>query len=115
MTMPDRNSKPATRRTVLVLDDDVLVRMSVVQFLRDCGYRVVEAASTDEAIVILQKTNIPVDVVLSVTDIARTVNGCGFARQASSVRHETKILPARTPTRTVRNAAEICEAGPTLK
>jgi hypothetical protein len=30
---------------------DVLVRMPVVQFLRDCGYRVVEAASTDEAIV----------------------------------------------------------------
>ena len=51
MTMPDRNSKPANSRTVLVLDDDVLVRMPLVQFLRDCGYRVVEAASTDEAIV----------------------------------------------------------------
>jgi len=66
MNSPNRNSNPAdTNRTVLVLDDDVLVRMPVVQFLRDCGYRVVEAASTDEAIVILQKTNIPVDVVLS--------------------------------------------------
>ena len=61
MNSPDRNSKPANSRTVLVLDDDVLVRMPVVQFLRDCGYRVVEAASTDEAIAILQKTNIPVD------------------------------------------------------
>ena len=27
---PDRNSKPANSRTVLVLDDDVLVRMPVV-------------------------------------------------------------------------------------
>jgi CheY-like chemotaxis protein len=59
MNSPDGNSKPANSRTVLVLDDDVLVRMPVVQFLRDCGYRVVEAASTDEATVILQKTNIP--------------------------------------------------------
>jgi CheY-like chemotaxis protein len=45
MNSPDRIS-----RTVLVLDGDVLVRMPVVQFLRDCGYRVVEAATIDEAI-----------------------------------------------------------------
>jgi CheY-like chemotaxis protein len=94
MTMPDRNSKPANSRTVLVLDDDVLVRMPVVQFLRDCGYRVVEAASTDEAIVILQKTNIPVDVVLSEIDIPGSMNGFGFAQWARSVRPEMKILLA---------------------
>ena len=44
MTMPDRDSKPATIKTILVLDDDVLVRKTVVQLLRECGYRVVEAA-----------------------------------------------------------------------
>jgi response regulator RpfG family c-di-GMP phosphodiesterase len=65
MNSPDRNNKPAKLKTVLILDGDALVRMPVVQFLRDCGYRVVEAASTDEAVVILQKTDIPVDVVLS--------------------------------------------------
>jgi response regulator RpfG family c-di-GMP phosphodiesterase len=115
MTMPDRNSKPANSRTVLVLDDDVLVRMPVVQFLRDCGYRVVEAASTDEAIVILQKTNIPVDVVLSEIDIPGSMNGFGFAQWARSIRPELKILLAGTPERTVQNAAELCGAGPMLK
>jgi hypothetical protein len=40
----------AKAKTILVLDDDVLVRMPVVQFLRDCGYHVVEAATIDEAI-----------------------------------------------------------------
>jgi CheY-like chemotaxis protein len=49
MNTLDHNSKPANSRTVLVLDDDVLVRMPVVQFLRDCNYRVVEAATIDEA------------------------------------------------------------------
>jgi CheY-like chemotaxis protein len=65
----DRNSQHATIKTVLVLDDDVLVRMPVVQFLRDCGHRVVEAVSTDEAMAILQKTDVPVDVVVSEIDI----------------------------------------------
>src|SRR3984893_5500690 len=111
----DRNSKPPNSRTVLVLDDDVLVRMPVVQFLRDCGYRVVEAASTDEAMAIFQKTNFHVDVVLGEIDIPGSMNGFGFAQWARSVRPELKILLAGTPERTVRNAAELCEVGPTLK
>src|SRR6202048_62429 len=114
MNSPDRNSKPAKVKTILVLDD-VLVRRPVVQFLRDCGYRVVEAASTDEAIVILQNTNIPVDVVMSEIDIPGSMNCFGFAQWARSVRPEMKILLAATPERTVRNAAELCEVGPTLK
>jgi CheY-like chemotaxis protein len=115
MTMSDRDSKPASIKTILVLDDDVLVRMPVVQFLRDCGYHVVEAASTDEAITILQNTNTPVDVVLSEIDIPGSMNGFGFAQWARSVRPELKILLAGTPERTVQNAAELCEVGPTLK
>jgi response regulator RpfG family c-di-GMP phosphodiesterase len=115
MNTPDRNSQPATIKTVLVLDGDVLVRMPVVQFLRDCGHRVVEAASTDEAMAIFQKTNFPVDVVLSEIDIPGSMNGFGFAQWARSVRPELKILLAGTPERTVRNAAELCEIGPTLK
>jgi response regulator RpfG family c-di-GMP phosphodiesterase len=115
MTMPDRDSKPATIKTILVLDGDVLVRMPVVQFLRDCAYHVVEAANTDEAITILQNTNTSVDVVLSEIDIPGSMNGFGFAQWARSVRPELKILLAGTPERTVQNAAELCEVGPTLK
>jgi DNA-binding response OmpR family regulator len=115
MNTPDPNSKPADSRTVLVLDGDVLVRMPVVEYLRECGCRVIEAATTDEAIAILQKTNIPVDVVLSDIDIPGSMNGFGFAQWARSVRPELKILLAATPERTVHNAAELCEVGPTLK
>ena len=42
-------------------------------------------------------------------------HGFGFAQWARSVRPELKILLAGTPERTVRNAAELCEVGPTLK
>src|SRR3977135_4321123 len=108
----DRNSKPANSRTVLVLDDDVLVRLPVVQLLRECGYRVLEAASTDEAIGVLEKKAVPVDVVLSGIDSAGSMNGVGFAQWGRSVRPELQILLAGTPEHTVRNAAELCEAGP---
>jgi CheY-like chemotaxis protein len=115
MNSPDRNRKPATIKTVLILDGDVLVRMPVVQYLRECGCRVIEAATTDEAIAILQKTNIPVDVVLSDIDVPGSMNGFGFAQWARSIRPELKILLAGTPGRIVQNAAELGEAGPLLK
>src|SRR6202043_395490 len=112
MNASNPNGKMAHAKTVLVLDADVLVRMSIVQLLRECGYRVLEAASTDEAIAVLQKTAIPVDVVMSEIDIPGAMNGVGFAQWARSVRPELKILLARTPERTVQNAAELCGAGP---
>src|SRR6202030_2041610 len=114
MTVPDRDSKPANIKTILVLDDDVLVRMPIVQFLRDCGYHVVEAASTDEAIATLQNTDRPVDVVLSEIDIPGSMNGFGFAQWARSVRPELKILLAGTPEGTGRTGGELCGVGPTL-
>jgi response regulator RpfG family c-di-GMP phosphodiesterase len=83
MNSPDRNSKPTTIKTVLILDGDVLVRMPVVEYLRECGCRVIEAATTDEAIAILQKTNIPVDVVLSDIDIPGSMNGFGLRAMGS--------------------------------
>ena len=115
MKAPERNSKPANGKTVLVLDGHVLVQMPVVQFLRDCGYHVVEAANTDEAMAILQKPDAPVDVVLSEIDIPGFMNGFMFAVWARSVRPELKLLLAGTPERMVRNSAELCELGPTLK
>jgi response regulator RpfG family c-di-GMP phosphodiesterase len=115
MTMADRNSKPTNIRTVLVLEGDAMVRMPLVQLLRECGYRVVEAATTDQAIAILERTNIPVEVVLAEIDISGSINGFGFAQWARSVRPELQILLAGTPEHTVRHAAELCEAGPMLK
>jgi two-component SAPR family response regulator len=56
-----------------------------------------------------------VDVVLSEIDIPGAMNGVGFAQWARSIRPELKILLAGTPERTVKNAAELCGAGPMLK
>jgi hypothetical protein len=54
-------------------------------------------------------------VVLSEIKIPGAMNGFGFVQWARSLRPELKILLSGTPERTVRNAAELCEVGPTLK
>lgn len=50
-------------RSVLVVEDEVLVRLTVADYLRDCGYQVCEAVNAREAKAMLNAR--PIDLVFS--------------------------------------------------
>ena len=50
--------------TVLVVEDEMMVRMPIAEYLRDCGYTVLEAADASEAIATI-KAEGPVNLVFS--------------------------------------------------
>jgi CheY-like chemotaxis protein len=52
--------------TVLVVEDDTLVRLGVIEGLEDAGFGVIEAGSADEAIAVLEARQ---DIHLVFTDI----------------------------------------------
>jgi len=58
--MPKKSAPP----TVLVVDDEALIRWSLAESLRDRGYTVCEAASGREAIAAVESAGSPFDVVL---------------------------------------------------
>jgi hypothetical protein len=47
------NENQADTPTVLVVEDEVLIRMATADYLRGCGYRVVEVGSGDEAVAVV--------------------------------------------------------------
>ena len=112
---PVDNSKPVTVEMVLVLDGEVLVRMPIAQYLRECGYRALEAANVDEAMIILQRPDIQIDVVLSDIELPGSMNGFAFTRWVHSVRPGLEVVLAASPERATHAAAELCDKGPTLK
>jgi two-component system, response regulator PdtaR len=64
---------------LLVVDDEMLVRMNGVMILEDAGYEVIDAASADEAIELLQ--NAPdVRLVFSDVDMPGSMDGVALAR-----------------------------------
>ena len=71
---------PAVQETILVVEDDVLVRIPIAQYLRDCGYKVIEAVSADEAMTVLLHREIVVDVVFSDIEMPGSVDGFGLAK-----------------------------------
>ena len=44
------SANPFAKASVLVADSDVLERMEIAAYLRDCGYRVIEAMNGEEAV-----------------------------------------------------------------
>jgi DNA-binding response OmpR family regulator len=88
--------------------------MPICQYLRDCGYRVFEAAQAEEAAIIFQKQDIRVDVVLADVEMHGSMNGFGFAQWVRSTRPDVDIILAGTPERTAHAAGELCKEGPVL-
>jgi DNA-binding NtrC family response regulator len=101
--------------TVLVVDDDVLVRMPIAQYLRDCGYKVIEAANADEAMTLLQDREIVVDVVFTDIEMPGSIDGFGLAKWIRENRPGLDIMLAGTLPRSIDAAKELCEEGPLPK
>jgi DNA-binding NtrC family response regulator len=101
----------AIQETILVVEDDVLVRMPIAQYLRDCGYKVIEAVSADEAMAVLLDQETIVDVVFSDIEMPGSLDGFGLAKWIREHRPGLDVVLAGTLPRTVERAKELCEAG----
>jgi CheY-like chemotaxis protein len=61
--------------TVLVVEDEYMVRLAIARYLEDAGWRVLEAGTAEQAIAI-GMSETPVDVLF--TDIQLDSHGCGW-------------------------------------
>jgi CheY-like chemotaxis protein len=110
-------SEPAAddRQTVLVVEDEVFVRMVISEYLRGCGYKVIEAANADEALIVLQHLEIEVDVVFSDVEMPGSMDGFALAKWLRQHRPGVDVILAGNVPRAANAAAELCESGPLPK
>ena len=69
----------ARQAIVLVVEDEILIRAAVAEYLRISGYTVVEAADAAEAIAVFVSGE-PIDVVMCDVDMPGTMDGLSLAR-----------------------------------
>jgi len=98
-------------RTVLVAEDEVLVRLALAEYLRDCGYRVLEAANAFEAIQILTE-DIRVDVLLSDVQMPGEMNGFGLAKWTRQHRPTARIVMTSGHEQAAHEASDLCAEVP---
>jgi CheY-like chemotaxis protein len=90
---PCRANRKQTGSAILIVEDEVLVRMAMAEQLRNAGYPVIEAANADEAIEVLRHSK---DVGLVISDIRMpgSIDGVGLARLVRAEFPEIKIVLA---------------------
>jgi CheY-like chemotaxis protein len=102
----------AVAETVLVVEDDVLVRLVIAAYLRECGYRVLEAANADEAVRLLERDAARIDVVLTDVEMPGEMDGFALAQWLRRERPQVEVLMAGTPARAADAAGDLCEQSP---
>lgn len=106
---------PHDQQVVLVVEDEVLIRMVVSDYLRDCGYKVIEATSADEAMIILQHVDIEVDVVFSDVEMPGSMDGFQLSKWLRANRPGIDVILTGSVPRAADAAAELCDQGPLPK
>jgi CheY-like chemotaxis protein len=81
----------ASGESVLILDDEITVRMLLTDVLADAGYKVFEAANGAEALDILQSKT-PLDLMITDVGLPGALNGRQVATRARAHRPQLKIL-----------------------
>ncbi|MBX7276785.1 response regulator [Pseudomonas sp. ERGC3:05] len=81
----------ATASTLLVVEDDAIVRMLIVDVLEELEFTVVEAADGEAALVIVENTDQVIDLMM--TDVGLPdMNGKDLAQKVRELRPALPIL-----------------------
>jgi CheY-like chemotaxis protein len=76
--------------TILVVEDDVVIRFTICDALRQHGYKVLEASSASEAIAILK--TLPVQLIFADVRLPGAGDGISVADYGRAAQPDTKII-----------------------
>jgi DNA-binding NtrC family response regulator len=82
---------PEEQSTVLLVEDEPLIRLFIAELLEDAGFRVVEAANATEALVVFE-AGLNVKVLLTDVDMPAGCTGFELAHKVHESWPETEIL-----------------------
>ena len=111
---PELSAEPS-RSSVLIVDGDIVSRHVIADYLRQCGYAVVEAANASEAMIALQEATLSIDVILCEVTAVGSQSCFELANWVRANRPELEVRLAGGLEMTAQTAAELCETGPHLK
>ncbi|MEZ0169694.1 response regulator [Microvirga sp. TS319] len=82
---------PESPSTVLLVEDEPLIRLFVAELLEDSGFKVAEAANSTEALVLLE-AGLEIDVLLTDVDMPNGCNGFELAQKVHESWPKAEIL-----------------------
>lgn len=101
------------RTSVMVVEPDVLIRTAIADYLRECGYVVIETQSAEEAIRVVESGQ-AVQVVFAEVNLPQ-MSGFELARQLRARVPAIGVLLTHGAEGAAEKAGELCDEGPLPK
>jgi CheY-like chemotaxis protein len=114
MPSDDRSSADVSKTTVLLIEPDILVRMTIADYLRDCGYLVFEGATADDVWAVLE-AGARVDVIFSEIQLSGGIDGFGLAQRVHAEHPGIDVVLTSGTAGAAAKAGDLCDEGPLEK
>jgi CheY-like chemotaxis protein len=112
--LDDERADGAAPSTIIVVEPGILVRMVIANYLRDCGYRVLEGVTAADVMTVLRSGR-KIDVVLSEVRLRGKTDGFGLARWIRARHPEVDVILTAGAARAADKASDLCDDGPLEK
>jgi DNA-binding response OmpR family regulator len=99
---------PQELKVIMIIEPEVLVRMVVAEYLRDCGYTVIEAMAAKDLWTVLDSGH-RLDVIVAEMG---AVDGFSFAKRVRQTHPDIDVILTSGITGAVHESHELCKEGP---
>ena len=99
---------------VMVIEPEVLIRMTIAEFLRDCGYRVIEGVVAEDVWTVIA-SGAPLELVFLEVQLAGGTDGFALARRLRQIHPEIDVILTSGVAGAAEKAKDLCEEGPMKK
>lgn len=104
-----------TSSTILLVEDEALIRVTLSDYLQECGYKTVEAATADEAKLIIETSEITIDLVFTDVMMPGSMDGFGLARWIRENHPALPVIITSGDARKVAAAKDLCTSEPFIE
>jgi DNA-binding response OmpR family regulator len=97
--------------TIMVVEPDVLARMILADYLRSCGYKVIEGGQAQDVFDILDAGG-TIDTILAEVNLPGALDGFGLASQIRQTHPDIDVILPLGIGKAADKAGDLCERGP---
>lgn len=110
---PQKASAPRgdAQETVIVAETEIFARMVLAQYLRECGYEVLEAATSEDVLAVFRSGR-RIDILLLDAQLSGGLSGFTLTRQVRENFPDTEIVLTFGIAKAAEKAADVCDKGP---
>ena len=98
--------------TILIVEDEVLIRIALSDYLQECGFKVLETGHAGEAVEIIEHSPVTIDLVFSDVVMPGAMDGFALAIWVRAHRPGLPVILTSGDAKKAACARELCEREP---